>query len=213
MKRLIFLLLLLLPCLAIAQSSEITDVQQSLIQDGANYFVVTVTIYANGNESTYKQLIGNRDAMLVYAQNSAVNRQQYIAGAKKVVIQEKNLSIREFNGVDTLVTTITGGDTTLFDLNADSYFSQYEGNYTVWYGGTSWNAKIIRLPAGGVRLERVSDGTRWTMRIFSPKNIRILNFPIGALPAATYDLYEVDPTPAGKPVYYEENRIFRLVKQ
>ena len=212
MKTILFhIAILLFPAFIMAQ--EIVDITTSLVQDGNNYYVVTVTQYTEGPDLVVPSKIGNSVALLKFAQSAAVNRQQYIAAAKKIVIQEKNLSIREFKGLDTLVQSITGGDTTLFDMNANEYFEQLSGPYKVINGSTSFDATLIRLANGGVRLERVSDGTRWTVRIFSPKNIRILNFPIGALPNATYDLYEVDPNAAGKPIFYEENRIFRLVKQ
>lgn len=219
MKKLIYILLLFilallaLPYLASAQQSEITDVVTSIVQDGGNYYLVTTTKFSDGPDQVIPTLIGNSVAFLDFAQAAAINRQQYIAAAQKIVIEEKTLSIREFNGMDTLVQSITGGDTTLFDMNADDFFATLSGPYKVINGSTTFDATLIRLANGGVRLEQAGTGIRWTVRIFSPKNIRILNFPIGALPNATYDLYEVTPNAAGKQIFYEENKIFRLVRQ
>lgn len=204
-------LLFLLPLSLAAQ--EITDISTAIVQDGGNFYVVTTTKFTEGPDKVDPVKIGNSVAFLGFAQSRAVNRQQYIAAAQKIVIEEKALSIREFNGIDTLVQSITGGDTTLYDMNADSYFAELAGAYKVINGSTTQDATLIRLPAGGVRLEITATGIRYTVRILSPKNFRILNFPIGALPAGTYDIYEVSPNAAGKRVFREEDKLFRLVRQ
>lgn len=212
MKRILtHIALFLLPLSLAAQ--EITDISTSIVQDGGNFYVVITTSYTEGPDKVDPVKIGNSVAFLDFAQAVAVNRQQYIAAAQKIVIEEKDLSIREFNGMDTLVQSVTGGDTTLFDMNADDYFPELAGAYNVINGSTTQAATLIRLPAGGVRLEITATGIRYTVRILSPKNFRILNFPIGALPAATYDIYEVSPNAAGKRVFREEDKLFRLVRQ
>lgn len=212
--RYLILLLLLLPLLAIAQQSEITEVTQTIVQDGAKYFVVSNIKYANGEEDPFKRLIGDRNALLTYLQTQAVNRQQDIASVMKRVLEEETLSYREFKGVDTLVTNITGGDTTLFSLVADKYFSELQGRYRLRNSSGSVDLffNLIRLANGGVRLEQEVTLTRYTVLILSPHNFRILNLPVGAIPATTYPCYEKRPEPNGNRVFQDNMKIFKLTK-
>jgi hypothetical protein len=152
--------------------------------------------------------------MLTYAQTAAVNQQQAIAAARRVVVEDAPIAFRQFQGLDTLIREITGGDTTIYDLNAGSYFAQYEGRYRVRSasGVTDYTAKIIRLANGQLRLERESDGVRYSLLVLSPKSFRLVNIPIGSVPAAVYDMSEISPMPDGKPRYRDETRIFTIVK-
>jgi hypothetical protein len=214
MKK-IFLLLLFLPFLAPAQSEqEITDVLQEIVEDGGVYYVVTTTKFAAGPPQVIPQKIGGRQEMLTYAQTAAVNRQQAIAAARRVVVEDAPIAFRQFLGLDTLIREITGGDTTIYDLNAGTYFEQFQGRYRVRSGSgvTDYTAKIIRLANGQLRLERESDGVRYALLILSPKSFRLVNIPIGSVPAAVYDMSEISPMPDGKPRYRDENRIFTIVK-
>lgn len=214
MKQIIFhFTLLLFPLLASAQQSEITDVTKTIVQDGARYFVLTNIKYANGEEDPFKRLIGDRNALLTYLQTDAVNRQQDIASVMKIALEQETLSFREFKGVDTLVTNVTG-DTSLFDLNADSYFQGLQGRYRLKNssGAVDLFFNLIRLANGGVRLEQEITLTRYTVQILSPHNFRILNLPIGAIPAATYPCYELNPAANGNRVFSDNIKIFRLTK-
>ena len=211
----IFLLLLLLPFLAPAQSQqEITDVLQEIVEDAGVYYVVTTTKFSAGPPQVIPQKIGGRQEMLTYAQTAAVNQQQAIAAARRVVVEDAPIAFRQFLGLDTLIREITGGDTTIYDLNAGSYFAQYEGRYRVRSasGVTDYTAKIIRLANGQLRLERESDGVRYSLLVLSPKSFRLVNIPIGSVPAAVYDMSEISPMPDGKPRYRDETRIFTIVK-
>lgn len=211
----IFLLFFLLPFLAPAQSEqEITDVLQEIVEDGGVFYVVTTTKFAAGPPQVIPQKIGNRQEMLTYAQTAGVNGQQAIAAARKVVIEDAPIAFRQFQGLDTLIREITGGDTTIYDLNAGTYFEQFQGRYRVRSasGVTAYTAKIIRLANGQLRLERESDGVRYTLLILSPKSFRLVNIPIGSVPAAVYDMSEISPDPSGKRRFRDENRIFTIVQ-
>lgn len=213
MKKIIYIILLFLPYLAMAQQREVVDIQATLVQDNGIYYVVTTTKYAQGPPAISPEIIGNREATLIYAQNSAVNRQQAISSVMKIAIEQENLAFREFKGVDTLVTNITG-DTSLFDLNADKYFSTLQGRYRLKNGSGSVDLffNLIRLGNGGVRLEQEGTGTRYTVQILSPINFRILNLPVGAIPAATYPCYEITPATNGNRVFSDNLKIFKLTK-
>lgn len=214
MKNILILLLAFLPLLASAQTPEIIDIQQEVVLDGGNYYVLTTTVYAEGPPMVVPAKIGNAPAMLAFALNSAVNRQQDISSVMKRVLEEETLSFREFKGVDTLVTNITGGDTTLFSLVADKYFPELQGRYRLRNSSGSVDLffNLIRLANGGVRLEQEVTLTRYTVQILSPHNFRVLNLPIGAIPAATYPCYEVSPAPNGNRIFQDNIKIFRLTK-
>jgi len=214
MKNILFFLLTLLPFLASAQTPEIIDIQQELVLDGGNYYVLTTTTYAEGPPMVVPTKIGNAEAMLDFALNSAVNRQQDIASVIRRALEEETLSYREFKGVDTLVTSITGGDTTLFSLVVDKYFSELQGRYRLRNSSGTIDLffNLIRLANGGVRLEQEVTLTRYTVQILSPHNFRILNLPVGAIPATTYPCYEISPAPNGNRVFQDNMKIFKLTK-
>lgn len=216
MKKTSLLLFLLLPLLAPAQSTqqEITDVIQEVVEEAGVYYVVTTTKFSAGPPRVEPLRIGDRAAMLSYAQNEAVNQQQEIAAAKRVVIEDAPLVFRQFQGLDTLIRNITGGDTTLYDLNNGSFADSYLGRYRVRNGGgtTDYTAKIIRLANGQLRLEREDNGTRYSILILSPVSFRIINIPIGSLPAAVYDMVQISSSDIGKNRYRDENRIFTITQ-
>ena len=215
MKQIIIAILLLLPLLAPAQSTqEITDILQEVVEENGVYYVVTTTKFSAGPPQVIPEKIGDRAAMLSYAQTKAVNGQQAIAAARRVAIEDGPIIFRQFQGLDTLVRTITGGDTTLYDLNAASYFESFQGRYRVRSasGVTDYTAKIIRLANGQLRLEREDNGTRYSLLVLSPISFRLVNIPIGSVPAAVYDMSEISPDPTGKRRFRDENRIFTIVK-
>jgi hypothetical protein len=202
-------ILLLLPFLAAAQQQEVIDISEALVEENGIYYIVTTTKYAEGPPATFPTRIGDRQATLDYARNTAMNRQQEVAAAMKIAIVEKPLAIRQYMGIDTIVRDITGGDTTLFDLAADFLFPTFEGRYRLRTstGSTNFTARMIRLPSGLVRMERESDQFRFPVFLYSPKNFRIQNLVVGSLPAAIYDVYE---TNEGR--YQDENRILTIIK-
>lgn len=99
MKNIFILLLAFLPLLASAQTPEIMDIQQEVVLDGGNYYVLTTTVYAEGPPMVVPAKIGNAPAMLAFALNSAVNRQQDSSSVMKRALEEETLSFREFKGV------------------------------------------------------------------------------------------------------------------
>lgn len=215
MKNTIYLLFLLLPLLAPAQSTqEITDILQEIVEENGVYYVVTTTKFSAGPPRVEPERIGDRAAMITYAQTNAVNRQLAIASARRVAIEDGPLAFRQFQGLDTLVRNITGGDTTLYDLNAATYFESFQGRYRVRSasGVTDYTAKIIRLSNGQLRLEREDNGTRYSLLVLSPVSFRLVNIPIGSVPAAVYDMTEISPDPTGKRRFRDENRIFTILK-
>ena len=68
------------------------------------------------------------------------------------------------------------------------------------------------LANGGVRLEQEVTLTRYTVQLLSGHNFRILNLPVGAIPAATYPCYEVSPAVNGNRVFQDNIKIFKLTK-
>lgn len=218
MKAAKYILLLFLPFMAAGQSSTeraIADITTELVlSDGIYYNVITVT-YETGPPSITPVRIGNAAATLSYLQNTAVNRQQEIAASQKKVIEEKTLSIRQFQGIDTLVQQITGGDTTLFTLNNYTYFPDLAGQYRIRNstGSTNFVVELYQLANGAVRFREVNNPTTtYPVLLYSPKNFRVLNLVIGALPAGPYDCYEVTPNANGQRVWRDDLRIVTITK-
>lgn len=213
MKNIIILLLFLFPFLLPAQD-EITDITKTIVQDGGVYYVLTTTKFSQGPNQVIPTKIGGYAEMLEFAKSNAVNRQRDISSVMKIYLEEESLSFREFRGIDTLVMTITGGDTTLFNLVADAYFPELQGRYRLRNSSGSVDLffNLIKLASGGIRLQQEGTGTRYTVQILSPLNFRILNLPIGAIPAATYPCYEITAKPNGNRVFQDNLKIFTLTK-
>lgn len=214
MKTILQYIFFLLPFLAFSQDRTIADVSTQLVQDGGKYYLITTTSYEEGPPSVTPTLIGDSLATLTFLQTNAVNRQQEIAAAQKKVIEEKTLSIRQFQGLDTLVQTITGG-TSLFTLNNNSYFPQLVGRYRIrnTSGTTNFTATLYQLANGAVRFRRDDNpATTYPVLIYSPKNFRVLNLPLGALPAGPYDCYEITPDAEGRRVWRDDLRLLTVTK-
>lgn len=217
MKNTIYLIfLLLLPLLAPAQSTqEITDILQEIVEENGVYYVVTTTKFSAGPPRVEPERIGDRAAMLTYAQTAAVNRQLEISAAQRKVIEEKTLGFRQFLGLDTLVRNITGGDTTLFNLNNFAYHPDLAGRYRLrnQAGTTNFTATLVLYANGAVRFQREDDpAVTYPVLIYSPVNFAVLALPLGTLPAARYDLVEVAPTATGLRVWRDELRLLTITK-
>lgn len=217
MKAIKYLLLLLLfPFLSAAQSDRgIVDISAELVLADGIYYNVVTTTYETGPASVTPIKIGDIIATLTYLQTNAVNRQQEIAEVQKRVIEEKTLSIRQFLGLDTLVQNLTGGDTTLFLLNNWSYFPELQGRYRIRNsaGTTNFIAELYQQANGAVRFRNETNtALTYPVLIYSPKNFRIVNLPVGAVPASSYDCYEITPNANGQRVWKDDLRIITITK-
>jgi len=215
MKPFLHIFFLLLPFLALAQDRAVTDVKNQLVLSDGIYYNVTTTEYETGPPSVVPIKIGDAAATLAYLQSAAVNRQQEISQAQRKVIEEKALGFRQFLGLDTLVQQITGGDTSLFQLNNFTFFPELEGRYRIRNqgGSTDFTATLEIFPNGAVRLRREdTPAVTYPVLIYSPVNFAVLALPLGALPAARYDLVEISPTANGLRVWRDDLRILTIVK-
>jgi hypothetical protein len=161
--------------------------------------------FADGSFTATGQVIGDTTNTRAYLVNQVINSQLQEADAIRSVANsvERNQMVNQYSA---LLEQIGVG--TYANAMADLYFASLQGRYRVAVAGqASFVATLIRVPNGGVRLEREDDQTRYTVLIFSPRS-----FVVRSLPGATGDQKVAlwRNTTRGLPIYSTPTRNVRL---